>query len=191
MKYHEILAEISFETPWKLQSNTPYTNAFREIILNAEPTNNGKHLHVWQKSDDPTQMISRDFVDGYWEIHHTRVDWQDEQITVSGRILGGNDSANIGFYSTIISLYADLINRGLPVKILSDNRDTFKKYNTVLEKIIAGKDNLIASEIKQDSIYNQTVYYRTIVRSSRGAIKTPLNEAQIQILKRFRRENLI
>jgi hypothetical protein len=189
MRAHEFITEV-FDKPWTLISNTVYTNAFKQMILDSENNNDGSHLYVWQKDDDPTQLISRDFVNGFWEIHHTRVDWDTGEINVSSilmpKSLGGygKDYPNVSYYSTMISLYWDLIDRGLPTKIVSDDFEIFKKYNKVLEKAVKDKPNLVISDIATEMVNGIKTYNRTVTKNSYGVISKPLNERQLTILNK-------
>ena len=76
MRVREFIVEM-FDKPWNLVTDTMYTNTVKQMVLTNEPDNNGRHLTVWQKADDPSQIITRDYVNGFWEIHHTRFNWRE------------------------------------------------------------------------------------------------------------------
>lgn len=197
MRAREFIVEM-FDKPWNLISNTVYTDTAKSIILDNEPENNGKHLYVWQKEGDPSQIITRDYIDGYWEIHHTRFNWKEGTIDVSDRLLprsqGGNglNSANARFFSTIIHLYMDLLRRGLPVKILAADEEIWEIYNRVIDHISKSYDNYIISDVKQeyDETYNAKIYYRTIVANKVGPFAKPLTESQKMLISSIGRIGL-
>jgi hypothetical protein len=157
------LMEIDFSSRWELLTNTDVTNHVHSELMNQHPYN---ELTVYQKADDPTQIILTMFIDQYFEVHHARHN-SETNLYVSGYKFGASDSS-IGFLSTAVSLYLNALDRGWPVKISTVNKKFWRSYNRIIQNIASKSGNYyVGSENVVQDQNNETTYSRVIIPKSK------------------------
>lgn len=182
--YESALNEIDFQKRWSLITNTDVTNSVRQQILDNEPQNTGENLVVYQIADDPTEIIITDMNGKYFIVDHTKYNPQTGK-HITGQKLGVASRPNIGFFSTIISLYLDALSRGIPVKISAIDEEMWKSYNRVLEKVAKSNTNYylgpVNTEYKEE--YGVTVYSRVVI--PKGKLLIDYRNQIIETLQRL------
>lgn len=182
--YESILNEIDFKKRWDLITDTDVTNLIKKQILYSEPQNSGKNLIVYQKSDDPSEIIITDMDGPYYVVDHTKYN----PITkdhVSGRKLRLSSKPNIGFFSTIISLYLDSLSDGTPIKVSAIDSDMWNSYNKVIEKVAARNSNYYLGKvnIEYNKTYGVIVYSRVVI--PKGKRNIDYRNTIIEMLQRL------
>lgn len=163
---------MDFNHRWSLTTDTDITNKVRAQILNNEPNNDGSNLVVYQKSDDDTQIITVDQIGPYVEVDHSRYN----PVTgdhIIGEKLGASGNLNIGFFSTIASLYLDALSRGHPIKISAIDVSMWKSYNKVIKYIsqkFPGQYYVNRPTKIYDANLDISIYSRVIIPKSKSGL---------------------
>lgn len=183
--HESILNEIDFNKRWTLITNTDITDIITKQILDNEPHNDGKNLKVYQKSDDPTEIIITDIDGKYYVVDHSKYNPHTGEHIV-GTKLGLSSTPNIGFFSTIISLYLDKLSDGYPIKVSAIDEKMWKSYNKVLEKVAKHNTNYHIGDInvEYNKDYDVTVYSRVVI--PKGKRNIDYRNQLIESLKRLK-----
>lgn len=182
--YESVLNEIDFQKRWTLITNTDTTNSVRQQILDNEPHNNGEHLIVYQKNDDPTEIVTTDMDGEYFVVDHIKYNPQTDEY-VSGRKLRLSSKPNIEFFSTIISLYLDKLSDGTPIKVSAIEENMWKSYNTVLERVAKSNTNYYLGNVntQYNEKYGVIVHSRVVI--PRGKRNIDYRNKIIKMLERI------
>lgn len=140
--------EISFDQPWTLVTNTSRTDHVKQDLKNRGFT--GATM-VYEKSDDPSQIIFLINVDGYWEVHHQHLNLKTGEFT-SGQKINTGKTTNIGLPSTAKKLYQSRLDRGQRVRVTAPP-ELWKTYQKIIEKIVKdSNDRLKSGEIITNNV---------------------------------------
>lgn len=125
--------EVEFSRPWDLITGTETTEHVKSEIRKSGISG---LIQVWQKSDDPHQIVMTFERNGAWEVHHAYVDTQGNFI--SGKRLSSEirkKSPDIDFLATMKRIYEQHMNRDRKIRITARPRQ-WKIYKKVIERLL-------------------------------------------------------
>jgi hypothetical protein len=173
----DTLYEIEFQNRWELITNTDITNHVKDVLVN--PT---EHCQVYQNKKDSRQIIIVDREGPYYVVDHAFYNEYTDEL-YSGMSLNTSSKPNIGFFSTIISLYIDLLSKGYPVKISAVDEDMWKSYRRVLLKIAKRYPNYYVSDVEVKFDDEQRVNVYSVVVIPKGKLLVDSRNILINRLK--------
>jgi hypothetical protein len=147
MRAHEFITEV-FDSPYELVTDTPATDDVKRSIRNNGDGLRG--LMVYQIKDDPSNIFFLIFTDGYWEVHHV---YDDGVNYSSGETLNLSISPNVKFFSTILELYMNRLNKGHRIRIVGRNPQQWNTYSAAINHIIKKHpEDYVVSEVDYNHV---------------------------------------
>lgn len=201
MRAHEFINEI-FDRPWELETNTLQTDVIKNKILK---NGNGKGgLIVYQKKDDPSNIIFIIYNRGYWEVHHVYDDGSEYHSGTRFKpsSMGGLGSdINAGFVATAIKLYKELLDKGNGIRVTATTdvnekgKSLWDSYSKFIKFWLNKNPNFMAGPVVRDeySIQGYPEISQTIRKYGKKWIEESLNDSELleqrkTILREYKRD---
>jgi hypothetical protein len=127
----EVIDEVDFNNPWNLRSGTPRCSAITQMIRSQGISG---LIQVWEKEDDPSQLLATFEHAGSWEVHHFHIDEHGE--ISSGEKLRQNKTPNVGMIATVKKIYEDHLARGRTVRVTATPQ-LWRNYSVFINKIVS------------------------------------------------------
>jgi hypothetical protein len=158
----EVIDEVDFNNSWNLRSGTPRCLTITQMIRSQGISG---LIQVWEKEDDPSQLLATFEHAGSWEVHHFHIDEHGE--ISSGEKLRQNKTPNVGMISTVKKIYEDHLARGRTVRVTA-SPEMWRNYSVFINKIVSksrgnykvGKPDYNATSADGEPCVSQIISHR-------------------------------